>query len=155
MPLLRPRVRLASSTSLVRAAVATSPPDNYVQQLVKYIPAESIATYQAIAGLVTDSRATGSPNPTLLWIGAVILIGTPLWTFLATKSSDQKPAWYQVVVSFLAFAIWLGAVDNPLAHILFPGWTTTDGSIALILATGFVFPLLSMATAKIAPNLQP
>ena len=150
MPLLRPRVVYPFQVTRkkgARAAPEEQAPDNYVSQLIKYIPAETITAYQGVSGLVA-----GSPELANRWLavtGYLCLAFTPIWIYFATKTENEPPAWSQAIVSFLSFAVWLVAVNSPAARYFLPeGWNELQGSIVLIIATVLVFPLLGRVLAR-------
>lgn len=146
MRTLRPRVITAADA---RAAAATRGPgapreDSYLAKLVAYIPAESIATYQAIVNIIPqESQAKAVP-----WVGVVILVLTPLWMFFATKTKEEGPQWFQTVISPFAFVVWLIALKSPFV-LYFTGFILENWhcSIVLIAATAFI-PLLEKLFVK-------
>ena len=145
MRTLRPRVTTAADA---RAAAKRGPgapqEDSYLAKLVAYIPAESIATYQAIVNIIPEaSQAKGVP-----WVGVAILGLTPFWMFFATKTEEEGPQWFQTIVSPFAFIVWLIALNSPFV-LYFTGITLENWhcSISLIAATA-VIPLLEKLFVK-------
>lgn len=139
MRTLRPRVITAADA---RAAARRGPgapeEDSYLAKLVAYIPAESIATYQAIVNFIPqESQAKAVP-----WVGVAILVLTPIWMFIATKTEEEGPQWFQTIVSPFAFTVWLVALNSPFVlyftDIALENWHC---SITLIAATALI-PLL-------------
>ncbi len=145
MRTLRPRVVTAADA---RAATKRGPgapeESTYLAKLVAYIPAESIATYQAIVNFVPqESQANWLP-----WAGVAILALTPIWMYFATKTEEEGPQWFQTIVSPFAFIVWLVALNSPFV-LYFAGITLENWqcSIALIAATALI-PLLEKVFVK-------
>ncbi len=135
----RPRVVFSERAEFNLRPKRAPKPDTFVEQIIKYIPAESITAYQAIQGIASDDKLV------LICAAAVVWIITPIWTFVATKDKMESPAWHQVIVSFLAFGVWLGASDSPLIHLMVPAWKASYGAVLLIIATVLIFPLIGRA----------
>jgi hypothetical protein len=77
-------------------------PDNYVDRLMKYIPAEVIAAYMTLAGIIKSSP---QPNdPLLHWvIFLVVLVGG--FFYLKKPAGVRKPV--QLIISLLAIVVWV------------------------------------------------
>jgi hypothetical protein len=138
----RPRVVFKERPELNLSPRRAPKPDSFVEQIVKYIPAESITAYQAIQGIASDDTGVMNLAAVVVWLV------TPLWTFVATKDKAEPPAWHQVIVSFLAFGVWLGASDSSLIHLMIPTWKAKYGAVLLILATVIIFPLIGRAVDR-------
>jgi hypothetical protein len=143
---LRPRVitgRPARRGSEVRGF--SPPEDSYISKVIKYIPAETIAGYQAVIGIIPEiSQSSVTPV-----FAIFLLIFTPLWVLFATKEPDEPWAWYQSMVSIAAFLIWLFAINSPFWSWALSALRVADGpvqppgylrSLVLIGAT-MAFPL--------------
>lgn len=148
---LRPRVitaadarRLSEKKDEMRAAQGAVSEDGYLAKIVTYIPAEAIATYQAVVGVVPDDRQAS----VVPWVAGIVLLLTPAWMYVATMSEDEPPAWFQVIIAPIAFVVWLVAVGSPLVTVLFGSpvepWL---GSVVLISATAAI-PLIEKALIK-------
>lgn len=85
-----------------------SPPDEYSARLVKLIPAESIATYTALNGILGASPT--NITPILDWfVFLIVLVGTPFYL----KKADAQIGRRQLIISciaFVAFSLAQGAV---------------------------------------------
>lgn len=133
---LRPRAITSADATLLRLTPPPAPnEDSYLAKLIKYIPGESIATYQAMAGLVPNQMLQYKHIVTS--IAVFICVLTPIWMYFATKRPSEPPQWFQVGVSPLAFLVWLFAIGSPLYHH-HDDWV---GSIVLI-AVSALIPLL-------------
>jgi hypothetical protein len=129
-------VRSAPASAPSEATVA--PPDNgqYLSRLIAYIPAEAISVHQAIRGFVPEpERLSVMP-----WVEGLLIIATPIWVSVMTRNNAEPVAWHQVVISTLAFIVWLLAVKAALFASL--GWPDYYGSIIMVACGIMVFPLL-------------
>lgn len=89
------------------AAAAGLEPDDYTSRLLKYIPAEVIALYVTLEGIV---RATGADRADLLWIIFLVgLVATPLYLWKV----GGVTAFLHLAISTLAFAVWIFALGGP------------------------------------------
>ena len=96
--------------------VGDAPKDGYLEKLVKYVPAEVVAVYVALAAAARDR--TG-----LMWVvfgaGAVATVGY-VYFHASQLRKEKQPRYYTYVISLLAFALWAtGASDSTrgLLHI--------------------------------------
>lgn len=106
--------------------------DTYFDKVVKYIPADIVGAWIAVTGLIVG--AAGVPGGALLWIAfAVAIILTAAWTWKQTTVPDQPPAVTQVVISTIAFIVWVFALGGPFATLGF--YRPLYGSLLLILYT--------------------
>ena len=128
MPRLRPRAVLNRSDLRQRSAFEETPNGgaepagraggDYMARLITYIPGEVIAVYQAVAGLLkpqakapSAAEVSAASGP-LLAVGLVLLLLTPIWIFFSTRERNEPAAVHQIVISTLAFLVWLLAVDH-------------------------------------------
>jgi len=116
---------------------AAQPLDSYFDRVIKYIPADVVAAWVTVRGLVIG--AAGVPKQTVLWIAfAFLLAFTAYWTYRNTKVPDKPPATTQIIVATAAFAVWVIALGNPPVN-----WNALYGSLLLIaftLASGVIVP---------------
>ena len=106
--------------------------DVYLSKLVKLIPAEAIAAYLTLEGII---RSAANPwlKPILLTIALVIgLIGTPLYLRKFYCIDKRK----QLVLSTLAFGVWVFAIGGVFAVMSW--YEPYFGSIVLVAFTFFV-----------------
>jgi len=122
-----------------RFAAQAPPPDSkttdsYFEKLVKYIPADIVGAYVAIAGILTEN---GNQPLWLTWaVFGFLLILTPLYVcYIKTDppgfSSSKCFHW---LTACLAFTAWVFALGGPFAAT-FSWYHPYLGSIALILTT--------------------
>jgi hypothetical protein len=107
--------------------------DTYYDRLIKYIPADVVAGWITVKGLI--STAVGVPEQKIYWICFVVgVFFTFFWIFKNTKVENHKPAWTQITISTIAFTIWVVATGAPfnlhplygslllLGYTIFVGW---------------------------------
>lgn len=122
----------------LQAAGTPVPLDTYVDRIIKYIPADIVAAWIAITGLIAG--ATGVPKPTVLWVMfAIMTIAAFAWTLKETSVPGRPPAIMQSVLSAVSFVVWVFALGGPFADL--PWYHALYGSLALIVAT-LVFGLI-------------
>jgi hypothetical protein len=143
MPRWRPRVIVSAADLPAGARMendegsgAASPSEpgqsSPLGRIVAYIPAEMIAAYHTIQGILVDA-AEPSYGP-LLVAGAALLVITPFWIAFLTRGPGEPVAKHQVAISTIAFAIWLIGVGNPaMTWVAFGYWSAAIGSIGIVL----------------------
>ena len=126
------RIRVAPPRA--QAAAGVTPPvefDSYFDKAVKYIPADIVAAWVAVTGLVSSARDV--PRQTILWVAFGIgLLVTALWTWKQAAAPGRRPPVTQASISTGAFAVWVFALGGPFQHV--PG-QPVYGSLLLILYT--------------------
>jgi len=105
----------------------STPPDNYVSKLSGVIPAEIIAGWTAIVGVLATQ--TGVSQDVYWAIFVVLLVLTPLYALRASKEKGLPPAWRQVVLATVAFIVWVFALGGPFAFL--KGYQSYYGSIVI------------------------
>jgi hypothetical protein len=115
------------------AAKLAPKPDDYQARLLKYIPAEVVAVYLTLDGIVR-SAANQLPQKPWLWIIFVILlIGTPIYLWRITKVTKKV----QLIISTLSFAVWIFALGGAFATT--PWYKPVYGTLLLPIYT-FIVP---------------
>jgi len=127
--------RVRVSPSQAQAATGAGAPseaiDTYFDKVVKFIPADIVAAWVAVTGLVAS--APDIPRETILWIAFGIgLILTAWWTWKQASAPGRRPPVTQAIISTGAFAVWVFALGGPFQHV--PG-QRVYGSLLLILYT--------------------
>jgi len=133
--------------------------DNYLSKIIKYIPAEVIAVYTAVVGVLKPENSSSTPDTHVYIILLLIIIGlTPIWTYLAVLDNTdikepppkKKRAAFHAAIATISFCIWLFAIGDEL----FISWWCRNAeagkctysakfsSLILILYTGLFVPLL-------------
>jgi len=115
--------------------------DTYFDRLIKYVPAEIIGAWVAVTGLIATEEET---NAALGWIVFGIgVIMTAAWIWKRTQVKDLPPAVAQIVISTLAFCVWVFALGGiPFKNLAF--YKPLYGSLILI--------LFSLVSALITPK---
>jgi len=116
---VQPPEESAEPTDVRIASVGEPTPeiDSYISRLFKYIPAEVVALYLLLDGLV---GASGHPQSFLmqLVIFIALIIGTPLYLWRMQKV-DAKKKPIQLVLSTVAFILWVLAIGGIFTYF---GW---------------------------------
>jgi hypothetical protein len=104
--------------------------DDYKDRLLKYIPAEVIALYMFLEGII---KSAGDPSPVIHWaIFFVGVVGTYLYLLRIMKVGKQL----QLVISVVAFCVWVLALGGPFVQL---GWyKPVYGTLILPIYTFFV-----------------
>ena len=124
--------RIVTSQSQSLGIAAAPAVDTYFDKLIKYIPADLIAAWTAVTGLIAG--ATKEPKNTLLWITfGVGVILTAAWTWRQTTQPQKTAAYTQIVISTAAFAVWVFALGGPFATMEW--YSPIYGSLLLIAFT--------------------
>lgn len=119
------------------AIPAQTTADDYMTRLVKYIPADIIAVYLFINGIISSQAA---PNVILRWVVfALLLVLTPIYIWRVTNDRTLPPAWDQMIVAFFSFAIWVFAIGGPFTTLVW--YSPLYGSILVALYT-LVIPMI-------------
>ena len=104
--------------------------DGYFDKLIKYIPSEIVGGWIAVKGLIASDNDV--PQDSLLWI--LLLVFTILTIFYIAKQTSEprkKTAKTQIILSTLAFIIWVFALGEPFSSLVF--YRPLYGSLVLIL----------------------
>jgi hypothetical protein len=122
----------ALSAGTAVGAGASPREDAYVDRLLKYMPAESVAFYLGVDGVL---RSANPASPAWLWGAfATGLIGT--WLYLWRLQGVRKVG--QLIVSTLAFAVWVFAIGGPFRQL---SWYAPFMGSAAVMVFTFIVPL--------------
>ena len=121
---------------MARLAEPAGAADNYTDRLLKYIPAESVALYLTLQGIVLSSVEAPALKAWLWFAFAIGIIGTPLYLWRIQQVSKKM----QLAVSTAAFGVWVFALGGAFASMSW--YEPFIGSLALVVFTFFV-PLIS------------
>lgn len=103
--------------------------DTYQDRLLKLIPAEVVATYIFLDGVLRLAPAN-VPVPILRWfVFVVLLLGT--WFYLSRVENVTKT--HQLAISTIAFALWVFYLGGPFAS--FRWYSPIYGAVLLPLYT--------------------
>ena len=120
-------------------------PDDSLTAVVKYVPAEIVATYITVE---TAIKSAPAPPSWLLWLVFVaLLVITFFYTLRATTekkpglSGEDKPAaWGQCFISTGAFFVWVLALGGPFITV--SGYQAIYGAVLLPVYT-LLIPLFT------------
>ena len=122
--------RRVITTQLQATGAGAATIDGYTDKLVKYIPADIVGAWIFASSAI--KAASGVPATALFWVAfAVLLVITPFWIWQWTKAPGKPAATTQIVVSTLAFAVWVFALGGPFARMTF--YRPLYGSLLLVL----------------------
>ena len=114
--------------------------DGYFDKLIKYIPTEIVGAWIAIKGLVASDNDI--PQDGLLWILLIIFTFlTTAYIFKQTSESRKKPAKVQILISTIAFIVWVFALGEPFSSLNF--YRPVYGSLVLIIYN-LAVPLINL-----------
>lgn len=108
-------------------------PDDYTSRLLKYIPTEVIALYLTLASLIRSVEETG-----ISWEWFIFLVGviaTPLYLWRLQRVHKTL----QLVLSTVAFIVWVFAIGGPFAQLAW--YAPVYGGILLCIYT-FLIPVI-------------
>jgi hypothetical protein len=129
--------------------VAPTKADDYGTKLLKLIPAEIVAVFITIDGIIRSADRTDA-MPWIYWLVFVVLtLGTYLYV---SRAADlpllSKPSW-QALLSTISFVVWVFAVGGPFKDLNW--YDPVYGAILLPLYT-FLIPLLIPLPVWPAPD---
>jgi hypothetical protein len=113
----------AGSASSVPAGMAATP-DTYFERLWKYIPTETVAFYMFVDGIIKGVNPINA-GPILAGLTVVLMGLNVLYLQRVQKVTSKQ----QLILSTVAFLVWLAAIGGPFLYI--PGYAGWTGSIAL------------------------
>lgn len=126
----------AAATRGVRAAAVPGTEDGYLDRLLKLLPAETVAAYLFVDGVV-KTALKDQPDALRLWLWIVFGI-IALGNVLYWRKSGVKDT-LQFVLLTLAFAVWVFTIGGPFAQVAW--YQPFMGSVILGLFT-FLVPLI-------------
>jgi hypothetical protein len=106
-------------------ASSPSTADSYVDRLFKYIPAELVAGYIFVTGIVKRLTDTGEIRIIHWLLFILFCILTPLYLWRIQKVLKIQ----QHIISFLSFVVWVFALGGPFT--LFEWYNPLYGEILL------------------------
>lgn len=115
----------ADSSRLAEEAVYPVGKDNYVDRLFKYIPAELVAGYIFVLGVMKRLTDTGEIRILQWLLFLLFCILTPLYLWRVQKVRKLQ----QHIISLLSFVIWVFALGGPFA--LYSWYNPLYGEILL------------------------
>ena len=108
--------------------------DGYQERLVKYIPADVIALYLAIEGVLKTAGAQ-VPVGAIRWVVFILLLPAT-WLYLSRVARISKRQ--QIQISVVSFAVWVFSLGGPFTELRW--YDPIYGAIILPLYT-FIVPI--------------
>lgn len=152
---VRPKVYTVADA----AADPSVRPDGFMQKVVKYIPTEIVAAYVAVANILQPTEAalkTAGADPGLvaklytpLWVVfGVLLVLTPIYTWLFAQEPNKPKPIYQSIVAPIAFTAWVFAIGGPFTALKgMKELPSGIGSVVLILVL-LIIPIAERVFAQ-------
>ena len=112
--------------------------DDYSSKLLKYIPAETVAGFVVLNGLLS-----AVPGVSLGFFWFVFMVLVLLTMGYAWRSSQYKhlpPAYLQIAITTVGFVIWVFALGGPFTYVTW--YKQYYGATILLLYTIFI-PLIT------------
>ena len=106
------RKNMGAGYKVADAGPADKEIDGYRDKLLKYIPAEVTAYYIAIDALIRSQAGLNVPLYWSVFVFAAIL--TPLYLWRVAKVEK----YVQIIISTIAFVVWVFALGGPFAGLL-------------------------------------
>jgi hypothetical protein len=114
--------------------VVVTPPDGYIDRLLKYVPAEIIALYLGVTNVIPPPFHSHRRS---LWVVSVIsALCVPFYMWMSTREPARKPLRSQIVISSVAFPLWVFAIGGPFAQY---GWYENYRWVAAVIITFTTF----------------
>jgi hypothetical protein len=111
--------------------------DTYQDRLLKYIPADIVAIYVGLLGVLKTANPQTTPIVTVQWVVFfVILVLTIPWQRKIVKIEK----WQQVAIGTVAFVFWAISLGQPFETSWKPWYQPLYGTMAMMLYT-FLIPL--------------
>jgi hypothetical protein len=103
---------------MAQGAGSENSPAAYMGRLVRLIPAEVLAVYQTLYGLLNEP-----PSPLLGWLpvlGILLVILVRAWGTRDESGSLKSVQWLSVFISVVSFIIWVLVSRHPILGLVLP-----------------------------------
>jgi hypothetical protein len=117
--------QIETASKLPSGATYPATKDGYFDRLFKYIPAELVAAYIFVLGVVKQLTDAGEIRIFQWLIFVIFCILTPLYLWRVQKVMKIQ----QHIISLLSFIVWVFALGGPFA--LYSWYNPVYGSILL------------------------
>jgi hypothetical protein len=118
--------------------------NSYTERLGKLLPAEAVAIYMALYGILNAATGlTGSEKITLGWIvfGVSLVVTIVYLALQKPKPADPKMKWWEILLATISFVIWALSVGGVLRETFGDGWRPLhEISEKLIVAAWTIIP---------------
>jgi hypothetical protein len=121
--------------------MANQSADDYLGRLSKYIPAEIIGLYLATSGMVPLAHDSSLRCSSLWVVFGLNASFVPLYFWFATTRDNAKPLKLQILLSSIAFPVWVFAIGGPFRCFRwYESWIAAITLAFTTVAMGFVKP---------------
>jgi hypothetical protein len=103
---------------MAQGAESENSPAAYMGRLIRLIPAEVLAVYQTLRGILDEP-----PSPLLTWlpvIGILLVILVRAWGTRNEGGSWRSVQWLSVFISVVSFIIWVLASGHSVLGYVLP-----------------------------------
>jgi hypothetical protein len=142
-PMFNPALAGARAVALPSPSGAAAAPapdtslNTYLDKLMKFIPADVVGLYLVGSGIIPDSQR----GYLLVWGLFCLAAVVAERAYYTRDTSSSKPVqWGTVVVSTVAFVIWIYSLGGPFKAYLGNAYQPFVGSL-LVLGWTFVVPM--------------
>jgi len=119
-------------------------PDDYLTKIIKYIPADVVALYVTLHGIISAAKAE-VPFILMSWLIFIVgVLGTVLYLWRVGKVDDKS----QLLISTGAFIVWVFALGGPFSNLSW--YHPVYGTLLLPIYTFFV-PILVGGSRAMRP----
>lgn len=108
--------------------------DKPIERLAKFIPAEALSLYMALAGIASSSPASNFTNQ--IWLFSLIAICV-IFNILYLKLIWRVERASQIAVSSISLIVYAAATGGPLVQSI-PLYSPVTATIALTIVTAFL-----------------
>jgi len=112
--------------------------DDYSSKLMKYIPAETVAGFVTLNGLLSAVPSVPLAFSWFIFMALVLLTMGYAWR--STQYKHLPPAYLQIAIQTVAFVVWVFSIGGPFANLSW--YKEYYGASVLILYTIFI-PLIT------------
>lgn len=103
---------------MAQGAESDNSPAAYMGRLIRLIPAEVLAVYQTLYGLLIKP-----PSPLLGWLpvlGILLVILVRVWGTRDVSGSLKTVQWFSVLISAVSFIIWVLVSGHSIVGFVLP-----------------------------------
>jgi len=122
-------IKSGSSPKVLGGDTVPTGKDQYVDRLLKYIPAEIVTLYIFVLGIIQNLRGSGEKED-IHWIVFAVFC---ILTYLYLRKMLHVAKIQQLIISVLAYAVWVFALGGPFA--LYGWYNPIYGEILLPIFT--------------------
>jgi len=131
-----------------RAAGASTPMDNYLERLVKLVPAEAIAAFPLLQEIATGRGAWAEVLVAWVLLAVVIIL-----RHHATNIPGEGAQWTAIIVAAVSFCIWVYVMggDFGVNYFLVDAGTTPEAAAEMEKNVSFLSTLALVVWTIIVP----